>query len=385
MFRLIKQASATIARAAIAAASIATLAILVPAILVPLGATPAVASIVVDANATPCVAATTHYLTIQAAVSAAPSGATIQVCPGNYAEQVTITTPLTLKGVISTAADTGAAVVTVPSSFTGGSFTQIDIKATGVTLLNIGVDGTNTLSSCDFGPSLTGILFDAGSSGTLREVALRNHNISNGSGGYCNSGTPVLSNSASSVTVIDSSVRNFDSVGIELTASTSVSVKTTTVAPVYVPSPLTSNIPNCVSASAPTVVVSTNVTGNCGTGVHIATTVSGTVSGNTIVGFGTFETGYGVICSFNCIGITVSGNQISNTDIGVTMKTSGQTGAMVIQNNTIFGTAIGVYLFLQPNNTVSNNTITDAGTGVYGVTGNTVSGNIYRTVTTLTQ
>jgi len=119
-----------------------------------------------------------------------------------------------------------------------------------VTLVNIGVDGTNTLTSCDFGPTLTGILFDTGSSGTLREVALRNHNVSNGSGGYCNSGTPVLSKSGSSVTITDSSVRNFDG---------------------------------------------------------------------------------------------------------------------------------------QPNNTVSNNTITDAVVGVYGVTGNTVTGNTYRTVTTLTQ
>ena len=380
MFRLIKRTAVNIARAAIAAAPIATLAMFVP-----LGTTPAVASIVVDANATPCVTATTHYTTIQAAVSAAPSGATIQVCPGNYAEQVTITTPLTLKGLASTTNNTGAAVVTVPSTYTGGQFTQIDIKATGVTLLNIGVDGTNTLSSCDFGPTLTGILFDAGSSGSLKEVALRNHYISDGSGGYCDSGTPVLSSTASSVTILDSSIRNFDSLGINLTASTSVSVKTTTVAPVYVPSPLTSNIPNCVYASAPTVTVSSNTTGNCGTGVHIAATVSGTVSGNTIVGYGTFATGYGVICSFSCIGITVSGNQIFNTNVGVTMKTSGETGAMVVQNNTIFGTGFGVYLFLQPNNTVSTNTITDAGVGVYGVTGNTVSGNIYRTVTTLTQ
>ncbi len=380
MFSIIKQTAVSIARGAITAMPVAALALLIP-----FGATPAAASIVVDPNATPCVTATTHYTTIQAAVSAAPSGATIQVCPGTYPEQVTITTPLTLKGVTSATADTGAAVVTVPSTFTGGQFTQIDIQASGVTLTNIGVDGANTLSSCDFGPSLTGILFDAGSSGSLKQVALRNHNISNGTGGYCNSGTPVASSTPSSVTILDSSIRNFDSIGIILTATTSVSVKTTTVAPVYVPSPLTSNIPNCVYASAPTVTVSSNTVGNCGTGVHVATTVSGTVSGNTIVGYGTFATGYGVFCSSSCIGITVSGNQIFNTAIGLSMKTSGETGAITFQNNTIFGTSVGVYLFLQPNNTVSNNTITDAGTGVYGVTGNTVTGNIYRTVTTLTQ
>jgi nitrous oxidase accessory protein NosD len=353
------------------------------------GAAPAMATIVVDQNtaigAPSCTGALTQYNTIQSAVSAAPSGATILVCPGTYAEQITIVTALTLKGVTDTTDNAGAAVVTVPGTFTGGQFTQIDVQASGVTFVNIGVDGTNTLSSCDFGPTLTGILFDAGSSGTLKEVTLRNHNISNGSGGYCNSGTPVLSNTASSVTITDSSIRNFDSTGINLTTSTSVTVKTTTVAPVYVPSPLTSVIPNCVYASAPTVVISSNTVGNCGSGVEIATTVSGTVSDNTIVGYGTFATGYGFHCFLNCNGITVSGNQIFNTAVGLTMKTSGETGAIVFQNNSINGTAYAVYLFLQPNNTVSNNVITDAGVGVYGVTGNTVTGNTYRMVTTLTQ
>lgn len=67
------------------------------------------------------------------------------------------------------------------------------------------------------------------------------------------------------------------------------------------------------------------------------------------------------------------------------MKTSGETGSIDFENNSINGTGTAVYLFLQPNNTVSNNTITEATVGVYGVTGNTVTGNTYRTVTTLTQ
>ncbi len=39
------------------------------------------------------------YTTIQSAVNAAAPGATVQVCPGTYAEQVVIATPLTLKGI----------------------------------------------------------------------------------------------------------------------------------------------------------------------------------------------------------------------------------------------------------------------------------------------
>ncbi len=58
---------------------------------------------------------------------------------------------------------------------------------------------------------------------------------------------------------------------------------------------------------------------------------------------------------------------------------------VVIENNDISGTTNGVYLFLETGNTVSNYTINDAQVGVNGVSGNTLSGNTYKTVATLTQ
>ncbi len=67
------------------------------------------------------------------------------------------------------------------------------------------------------------------------------------------------------------------------------------------------------------------------------------------------------------------------------MKTSGGVGGVDIEKNVISGTASGVYLFLQPGNTVSDNTFNDAQVGVNGASGNTLSGNTYETVTTLTQ
>jgi polygalacturonase len=48
-----------------------------------------------------CHGTTPHYPTIQQAVNAVSSGGTVLVCPGVYAEQVTITQSLTLKGVAS--------------------------------------------------------------------------------------------------------------------------------------------------------------------------------------------------------------------------------------------------------------------------------------------
>lgn len=368
MFRPIK--GTTVARAVITAAPMATLALMAA-----FAATPAFASTVVDPNATPCVTATTHYTTIQAAVTAATSGETIQVCPGNYAEQVTITTPLTLKGVTNTTGNTGASVVTIPGNTFSGAYTQITINAENVTLTDIGVDGTNSLSSCS--GSLTGILFDSGSSGTLKNVALRNQNISNGTGGYCGSGSPISANGASTVTVTDSSVRNFDASGISLTTTGTATVKTTTVAPIVAGSS------NCIYANAPTLVVSNNTVADCYTGVYVTSTVQATVSGNTV--HGGLNSVAGIFCFPVCTGQTVSGNLIFDTYTGFSIKTSGEVGGVTFENNDINGTTNAVYLFLETGNTISNNTITDAQVGVAGASGNTLSGNTYRTVTTLTQ
>ena len=373
MMNLIKRATVAVTGSAIAARTVASLALLL------FGSTSAFADIVVDPNATPCIATfSAHYTTIQAAVSAAPSGATIQVCPGTYAEQVTIATPLTLRGVTNTAGNTGASVVTLPGGTFTGAFAQILIQAAGVNLVGLGVDGTNTLSGCS-SATLTGILFGTAASGSLKQVALRNHNVSNGSGGYCGSGTPVAATSAASVTVTDSSVRNFDSIGIDLSTTSTVTVKTTTLAPIN-PSA------NCINANAPTVVVSSNTMSNCGVGVYVATTVQGTVSGNTVVvGNAGGDSTTGVFCFPVCTGLTISGNQIFDVTDGIGLKTSGEVAGVVIENNDISGVTNGVYLFLETGNTVSNNTINDAQVGVNGVSGNTLSGNTYKTVTTLTQ
>jgi parallel beta-helix repeat protein len=369
MVSLIKHTTMNFARTATTAAPMATLALLLA-----FGATRAVASIVVDPNTTPCVSATTHYTTIQAAVSAAPSGATIQVCPANYAEQITIATPLTLKGVNNTAGNTGAAVVTIPNNTFSGAYAQIVINATNVTLTNMGVDGTNSLSSCS--ATLTGIMFGSGSSGSLKDVAARNHNISNGGGGYCGTGTPIYANDATSVTITDSSVRNFDATGIYLTATSTATVKATTVAPISTGS-------NCIYANAETVVVSNNSVAGCSYGLYVTSTTQGTVSGNTVHGGANGVTG--IFCFPVCTGLTVSGNLVFDTYNGLSMKTSDEVGGVTFENNDIYGTTNAIYLFIQPGNTVSNNTITDAQVGVSGASGNTLSGNTYRTVTTLTQ
>ena len=41
----------------------------------------------------------THFSTIQAALDASPAPNTVEVCPGQYGEQITITKPVTLEGI----------------------------------------------------------------------------------------------------------------------------------------------------------------------------------------------------------------------------------------------------------------------------------------------
>src|SRR5579864_1993608 len=56
----------------------------------------------------------TSFTTIQAAVLASAVGGTVEVCPGTYREQVTISAPLTLEGVSFGSA--ARAVIAVPAT-----------------------------------------------------------------------------------------------------------------------------------------------------------------------------------------------------------------------------------------------------------------------------
>ena len=60
-----------------------------------------------------CAGPGTHYTSIQLAVNAVPAGSTVKVCPGNYQEQVTITSTADIDGNCIGQMD--AAVILPPS------------------------------------------------------------------------------------------------------------------------------------------------------------------------------------------------------------------------------------------------------------------------------
>src|SRR5579875_654246 len=216
----------------------------------------------------------TSYPTIQQAVTAAPAGATVLVCPGTYPEQVTITKNLNLVGVQSGAAD--SAVITSPAG--GVVQNTYDLymppsipvaaqvlvqKAQSVNIANIAVDGSNNLiAGC--APDLRGIYYQ-NASGTLAGVATRNQTLAAGLIG-CQSGEGIFVQSGygstghANVTVQGGSVHSFQKNGV--TGDGSETCLTV--------------LNNYISGQGPT-------TGAAENGIQVSDGASGTIIGNTVI------------------------------------------------------------------------------------------------------
>ena len=115
-----------------------------------------------------CVAGT-HYTTIQAAVNAATSPSTVQICPSTYREQIEIKSALTLKGVTQ---GTSNSVVILPpakglasnslSGLFGKLFVNVYVHANAaVTISNITIDGAGG-TACPATGYRVGLLYQGG-------------------------------------------------------------------------------------------------------------------------------------------------------------------------------------------------------------------------------
>jgi len=319
-----------------------------PAALAVLAVQPLLASTVQVGGCKPNLA---NYPTISAAVVGVPSGSTIDVCPGTYAEQLTITKSLNLTGVASGTAD--QAVITVPSgglvsnamSMFGESVAaQIGVVSTvpvTVNITNFAVDGTGGDMSCLLW--LAGIFYGSGSSGTVNRVR-----ASGQIDGTCGVGiwAENANSQSQSVTVQNSTVYNVDSAGIFAGSGTTPTLNAN----------LTNNVVNASAAvaaidsdSVQGKVNANNVT-NSVFGVYDLSKIN--VQGNTITGatFGIYMANGG----------TASGNQVSGSSEGVLL---GAVGATVSNNTIVTSTTAGVELGCFSAN-VNGNVINDAPVGV---------------------
>jgi hypothetical protein len=170
-----------------------------------------------------CKTSLPSFNSIQAAVSAVPPGAVIQICPGTYPEQVTINAPVTLQGVAS--GPDQSVLLTVPGAGLSQNgttpvssfpvFAQILVQDAGpVNISGLTVDGNS--GSCPGGAS-AGIVYlssSAPSSGKVFNSAIRN--VASGCGSpqgaaiYAENG----SGSASTLTIQGNSVHSINGQGI---------------------------------------------------------------------------------------------------------------------------------------------------------------------------
>jgi len=345
----------------------------------------AVASTVVVGT---CLPHLQSYSTISQAISSVPSGSIILVCPGVYAEQVTITQPLTLKGVPS--ANTSNPTIVVPS---GGLTKRVIAPTTGVTMYfqvlvqgtdsglvnisNLAVNGSSSANK-NLNGWIEGIYYQ-NSSGTVSDVAAYGQN-GNGAGfGIFLEGT---TSPAKTVTVKNNSVHDFDSEGIRTNGS-------------VVPS-LTVNI------TSNSVVHSNTFSGNPAYGGIDVQGAMGTISNNRVITHPAapgVSAGTGIAFPSSSV---VTGNTVENFSVGIwalgnsnsvkTNQVSLAGGAIVISGNsndiesnsllnlTRDGGSGISFNCTGTGNTVIHNLINDATVGIVNHSGNTISPNTYSNV-----
>lgn len=156
------------------------------------------------------------YTDINSAIAAAPAGATIQICPNTYSQQLTITQPLTLQGI---AYGANQAVILQPPPIMELSgttpltnfpvYAQILVQDSGpVNISGLTIDGGN--SGCPQG-AVAGVVFlsaSTPSSGKFFNSVVRNTAQGCGQGAaiYAENG----SGSASNITIQGNSIHNIN-------------------------------------------------------------------------------------------------------------------------------------------------------------------------------
>jgi hypothetical protein len=309
--------------------------------LVVLSAQPLTAATVVVGT---CLPAYPHFSTIQAAINALPLGGTVLVCPGKYPEQIRISHPITLKGVESSGSN--LALITMPS---GGTGTQVYVHDANVNISDLTIDGRNNgATNCGQGPN--GIVYLV-SSGTINHVSVRNEIprgralrgcFFDGNGIYV--ATRLYRHGASNVTIENSSIHAFQSNGIEANGrGTSVTVKNNSIGG--------------------------NTVGPTSNGVAVVDGATGTITGNSIINVlepvsfpNLFGGGYGILVGCSQ-GVTISGNTIGDTQVGISISSgcaslTGNADGNTIYKNTIFQTHIFDAVYVCGNsNLVQGNTI----------------------------
>jgi hypothetical protein len=340
----------------------------------------------------------TQFSTIQSALDASPAPDTVEVCPGQYGEQLTITKPVTLEGI--TAAN-GALAQIMPGStglnvnahvFGGDQPVVAQVYVDHVTggnvnLTNLNVNGMNQNAGGTSPTFFVGILYEQ-SSGTINQVVTSSQN------GMYDVGYGILIEGGSSdpsVTVENSSIYEFTGGyggdGIYAIGGSTATAPdlTVTIKNNFISSPPpTTGAPssyNLVVEQFTDPTVSGNVVNGGLVGIYVDTP-KGSITGNSL--FGSLS---GILITSpddtaeEGTGLTVSGNTVVGSQYGIQLLADGPS---VTSNNILNSGVDGIEVDLLGGvtlhtSTVENNTIKTvqlgAGTGIE-LNCNTVSSSL---------
>ena len=287
-----------------------------------------------------CAGPGTHYTKIQDAVNAVSSspGAIIGVCPNSYAEQIMITSSLTLQGL---SVGNNDAVVIIPPA-DGVAVNTTDQRgdvaamvlvqgANPVTISNLTVDGTGNKYTSD---DLRGILFQD-ATGTVNHVAVRNI-VPNDTPTGDQSGQGIMvettNTSSASLTVENCSVHNYNKNGIVGRYAGSVLNATG----------------NYVQGNGPTSVIAQN-------GIEIAFNGAfGNIKNNNVIDNyyivvppAPFDTASDILLydAAQDASMMVIGNTVGNSNIPISLQTDtpGTYGdGVYVKNNKVYGSASNI-------------------------------------------
>jgi parallel beta-helix repeat protein len=326
-----------------------------------------------------------NFTTISAAVAGVPAGATIQVCPGVYPEQVTITQPLTLQGIRSGNANRAVIAINpngnlapnVTSSITSHPFyaqmlVQNVSPAGAVNITGITVDGAGANAGCS-SLTLAGVFYASDTSGTVNEVTARNQ-----VNGGCAWGIWVENGGSTNetITIENSSVHNQGAGGTSGGGISAVSINPPTLFAIIRGNFLSNTGGDAYNFGPGNDAILNETNGEISQNVitsnpEFATSIfaccgSLVVSGNTVAND---TSGFGIEIS---PGGTAESNKLSNVGYSIVTRAD---PATTIKSNTIKNTLCGISFGGDSGGTITGNTLNDAFYGFANWGGPPIGGN----------
>jgi|SRR5580704_3958179 parallel beta-helix repeat protein len=222
----------------------------------------------------------TRFSKIQDALNSTPKPTIVEVCPGTYPEQVTISGTVTLEGIVSGNSSVATLVPPPGGLVTNATLLNGDPAAVQILVEDVSnpVNLTNLVvngSDADVGSAaVVGILY-RNTAGTINHVVT--FNVSGGAGGY---GIYLGGGTQNPKVTVENSTFDHDETGLWVQSNSTSSALTA-----IIENNLASSCATCIEvASGATATISNNTINVNGViGIALAGS-TGTVTGNTIVG-----------------------------------------------------------------------------------------------------